>query len=49
MFGEPTGQVNLREDGTPCEHEYTGKTLGRCYNGYTCNHCGDYYTIDSSD
>lgn len=49
MYGEATGKVNLREDGTPCKHEYTGQTLGRCYVGYTCKHCGDYYTIDSSD
>lgn len=47
--GKPTGKVNLREDGTPCRHEYEGKNLGRCYNGYTCKHCGDHYTIDSSD
>lgn len=49
MFGTATGKVRVREDGTPCKHEYTGKNLGRCYNGYTCKHCGDYYTIDSSD
>jgi transposase-like protein len=30
-------------------HEYSVNNLGRCFNGYTCKHCGDYYTIDSSD
>lgn len=49
MMGSPTGEVNLRTDGTPCVHEYTSENLGRCYTGYTCNHCGDHYTIDSSD
>lgn len=50
MFGSPTGEVKLRrEDGTPCKHEYEGKNLSRCYNGYTCKHCGDYYTVDSGD
>jgi hypothetical protein len=40
----------LRKDNNePCVHEYTGKNLGRCYNGYTCRHCGDYHTIDSGD
>ena len=49
MFGSPTGQVNLREDGTPCKHEYRGNNIGRCLNRYTCIHCGDGYTIDSGD
>ena len=47
--GRPTGKVRLRADMFPCIHEYVGKNIGRCYNGYTCKHCGDYYTIDSSD
>ena len=47
MSGAPTGKTLQREDGTACVHEYTGQNLGRCYNGYTCQHCGDYYTIDS--
>lgn len=49
MFGRPTGLVRLRPDGTPCQHEYTGRNKGRCYNEYTCQHCGDVYDIDSSD
>ena len=49
QFGKPSGKVFLRQDGTPCVHEYTSQNLGRCYNGYTCKHCGDYYTVDSGD
>lgn len=49
MFAQPTGQVPLRDDGTPCTHEYTAENIGRCYNRYTCKHCGDKYEIDSSD
>jgi len=49
MFGMPSGKTNLRADGTPCEHEYESANLGRCYTGYVCKHCGDHYTIDSSD
>ena len=49
MFGRPTGEVKLREDGTPCKHEYESEKLGRCYTGYTCKHCGDYYDVDSGD
>ena len=50
QWGIPTGKVNLRRDnGEPCVHEHTGTKLGNCYWGYTCKHCGDYYTIDSGD
>jgi len=49
MFSSPTGQVRLREDGTPCKHEYSSKTVGRCLTEYTCAHCGDRYQIDSGD
>lgn len=49
MSLRPTGQVRLRADGTPCTHEYTGRNAGRCYTVYTCKHCGDTYSIDSSD
>lgn len=49
MYGRATGQVRLREDGTPCKHEYTSKTVGRCLTEYTCKHCGDRYQIDSGD
>ena len=49
MFGRATGRVRLREDGTPCKHEYLGRNAGRCYTIYTCQHCGDKYDIDSGD
>jgi RNA polymerase subunit RPABC4/transcription elongation factor Spt4 len=49
QYGEATGMVLLREDGTPCLHDYESTNIGRCYTGYSCKHCGDYYTIDSSD
>lgn len=49
MFGRPTGQVNLREDGTPCSHIYKSRNAGRCLTEYTCVHCSDRYTIDSGD
>jgi len=50
MYGKNTGQVFLRKDNNlPCVHEYKGENLGRCYNGYTCQHCGDYFTVDSGD
>lgn len=49
MGGQATGQVPLRADGSPCVHEYTYKSLGRCYHGYTCKHCGHTYQIDSGD
>jgi len=49
MFGRPTGQVPLRPDGTPCRHEYTSATVGRCLTEYTCKHCGHSYQIDSGD
>jgi len=49
MFGSPTGEVRLRPDGTPCAHEYTSETVGRCYHRSVCKHCGDSYNIDSGD
>jgi len=49
MYGEPTGKVLLRPDGTPCVHEYVGVQRGRCYTVYTCKHCGSSYDIDSGD
>lgn len=47
--GTPTGAVKDRPDGTPCTHSYTSKRVRNCLTGYTCDHCGDYYDIDSSD
>lgn len=49
MYGRPTGQVPLREDGTPCTHSYQSATIGRCLTRYTCVHCKSYYDIDSGD
>ena len=49
MYGRPTGEVRLREDGTPCTHKYVSKNVGRCLTEYLCIHCGDRYEIDSGD
>ena len=49
MYGEPSGEVRLRPDGTACLHEYHGATVGRCLTRYTCAHCADSYQIDSGD
>lgn len=49
MFGVATGEVNLRENGEPCKHEYTGVTLRNCYHRYTCKHCNYKFDIDSGD
>lgn len=49
MSLKATGMVRTRPDGTPCSHEYQGRNAGRCLVKYTCVHCGDVYSIDSSD
>jgi len=49
MFSRPTGLVPLRNDGTPCKHNYVGRNAGRCYTEYDCTECGDRYGIDSGD
>ena len=49
MSGRATGEVRINKYGIECHHEYESRTLGRCFYGYTCKHCGDYYTIDSGD
>ena len=49
MYGRATGQVKLRPDGTPCKHEYTSATVGRCLTRYTCVHCRSSHEIDSGD
>ena len=49
MFGSPSGQVKLREDGTPCKHQYVSRYVGRCLTEYFCVHCADRYQIDSGD
>jgi hypothetical protein len=48
MYGRPTGQVPLREDGTPCEHKYESTNTGRCLTRYKCVHCVSVFDIDSS-
>lgn len=45
----PDGKVELRPDGTPCVHKFSGENIGRCYYRYTCEHCGSSHTIDSGD
>jgi hypothetical protein len=49
MFGRPTGEVNLRPDGTPCTHVYESSNIGRCLTRYKCIHCSDRHDIDSGD
>lgn len=49
MYGQGTGKVTLRKDGTPCVHEYTSRTVGRCLTQYTCKHCITSFQIDSGD
>ena len=45
----PRGHVPLREDGTPCVHDYRSVTVGNCLHRSTCCHCGDMHDIDSGD
>jgi DNA-directed RNA polymerase subunit RPC12/RpoP len=49
MYGRPTGKVRLNKAGEPCQHSYSGRTVGRCLTRYTCSECGDSYEIDSGD
>ena len=49
MSGVASGESKLRDDGTPCVHEYVGEQRGRCYVVYYCKHCGYQYSIDSGD
>jgi len=49
MFSKPSGQVPLRDDGTPCLHEFIGTKAGRSYVKYKCLHCIESYSIDSGD
>ena len=49
MWGNPSGEVNFRADGTPCRHEYKSRRAGRCLTEYTCIFCSDRYQIDSGD
>jgi hypothetical protein len=47
MGGRASGRVYLRPDGKPCAHEFTGTKAGNCYWRYSCDLCGDHYSIDS--
>ena len=51
MFAPPpTGRVELRPDGTPCEHDYELTRVQRYFKEYSCIHgCGNGYVIDSGD
>lgn len=49
QWGTATGSVRLNQNNEPCVHAYQVQNVGRCYNKYTCVHCGDVYHIDSSD
>lgn len=47
MFGKPKGYVPLRNDGTPCKHEYTPRREGTYATRYVCAHCPNSYVEDS--
>jgi hypothetical protein len=32
-----------------CEHKWTSRNLGRCYNEYKCSVCGAWSRVDSGD
>lgn len=49
MWGKPSGLVPLREDGTPCVHEYTSYSRGRCWTQYKCKFCTLSFDVDSGD
>lgn len=51
MFASPipTGVVSLNHEGAPCTHRFIETKLGNCYYRYTCEHCGDAFSIDSGD
>jgi len=48
MSGIATGKVLLRNDGSPCHHQYETVVLGNCWRKYVCKHCKDEHEIDSS-
>ena len=49
MYGKSTGEVPLQPDGTPCQHDYEVRSVGRCLHQYQCRSCGDIFHIDSGD
>lgn len=42
-----TGGIVTVEVG--CDHRFSARNLGRCYNEYRCTECDYYYRVDSSD
>lgn len=49
QWPEPTGLVKPNRAGVACVHQYSSRTIGRCLHEHICQHCGDYYQIDSGD
>lgn len=48
-YSYPTATEPLVFSWQQCKHEFVQKTLGNCYNRYTCKHCQHAYDVDSSD
>jgi hypothetical protein len=49
-WGKDEGRPSVRYfTWRACDHKFQQKTLGNCYNRYTCEKCGRYYDVDSSD
>ena len=50
MGGKAMGYTKIDpKTGLGCKHYFTGRTIGRCYNRYTCTKCDSQYDIDSGD
>ena len=49
MYGKALGVTYLRQDGSPCLHEYTSTKTGNCLHKYACKHCAYQFSIDSGD
>ena len=50
QHGIPSGYVRKNRDGRPCVHQYKSSAgQWRCSTVYTCVHCDERFTIDSSD
>lgn len=47
-----TGNVRLNREGVPCTHEFDARYpygRHRGYVEYKCKHCGEEYSVDSTD